>query len=269
MESRPEGLPFSVLRAEALQAGSDYGKLEHYLLCWSTAGKGKMRLRFRDRELPAGRLYLLRPGTVQAFLQYPKSGWVIRFRPQYLQRSLTDQLKLHFLQVKPYVDLEPAQLEQLNRLAGYLAECSQENPALICQYISLLAELASSYYREANAMRHVHAHVPVLIRLLELIESHFREELRTEFYAQHLGVVPRKLNELSTNGTGFLVPELIEDRRLAEAESLLAMTAKLIKEIAHELSFLSSSHFSYWFRQRRGLHPRDFRSQTLNTTGYR
>jgi AraC-like DNA-binding protein len=262
MESRPQGLPFSVMRTEQLQAASDYTRLDHYVLCWSNAGCGKMRLAFRGRDLPAGRLYLLHPGLVHTFLQYPKSGWVIRFRPQYLLRGTAERLQLHFLPVRNYVDLEPAQMDQLNRLAGYLAETTEENPALLCQYISLLTEQACTFYRAANSMAPVHVHRPMLLRLLELIDSHFREEIWTEFYAQRLGVVARKLNEICTKGTGFLVPELIEDRRLAEAEYLLATTKLLMKEIAAELSFTGSSHFSFWFKQRRSIHPKEFRKMT-------
>ncbi|MEO3402819.1 AraC family transcriptional regulator [Mucilaginibacter sp. CAU 1740] len=267
-----DGMPWQLERFDGRRVGPDnYGKSDHFILCWSTRGCGKMRLRMMDRDLPKGRLFFLRPGMMQAFKVLPPAGWLVRFRPAYLLKPVAEKMRLHFLAQRPFVDLSDVQLAALEVLALQLEERQRlpPEPDLSRLYLTLLTELTATYYRQANGIKPVHPHERVVIKLLELIDRHFREQLTTDFYAGRLGIVPRKLNEISLMGTGFLVAELVEDRRLAEAELLLSTTKLLMKEIAVRLGFINGSHFNFWFLQRRGVYPKAYRMLALEDCTYR
>jgi AraC family transcriptional activator of pobA len=55
----------------------------------------------------------------------------------------------------------------------------------------------------------------------------------------------------------------IEQRRIVEAQRLLAHTALTVSEIAYSLSFHDTSHFAKAFRNRLGLAPLAYRQQYL------
>jgi AraC-like DNA-binding protein len=186
---------------------------------------------------------------------------LVRFRPHYLQRGLPQRLKLHFK--PPFVEINKTQCQKLDRLADFLTDVETTNPQLLSAYLNLLVEEACTLFRQQNDIRHVHAHERLLVRLLELVEQNFRTELRTGFYGNVLGVVDRKLNEICKQGTGFLVMELIEMRRMEEAEAQLGMGRGMIKSIAAELNFCSTGHFTQWFFKRQGKRPKEYRDELL------
>ena len=65
-------------------------------------------------------------------------------------------------------------------------------------------------------------------------------------------------------GTSFL--QYLLDLRIEKAQSLLAESNQKIYQVAEETGFGDASYFSYCFKQRCGLSPKEFRIQR-GTTG--
>lgn len=97
------------------------------------------------------------------------------------------------------------------------------------------------------------------IRLVALIEQHFRSERGVEFYADKLCLSPKYLSNLSKAVSGYTVQELVFKAIVREAISLLKNTQKSVLEISEELNFPNPSYFGTFFRKQTGMSPLQMR----------
>lgn len=73
-----------------------------------------------------------------------------------------------------------------------------------------------------------------------------------------VGLGSRQLIRLFLRELGVSPKRYIERRRLQEAVSLLRYHQRSVKEVAFQLGFASSPHFSAWFRRQQGSTPTAF-----------
>ena len=66
--------------------------------------------------------------------------------------------------------------------------------------------------------------------------------------------------------TGQTITAYAEAARLRHATRLLSDTDLPLGDIARQLGFAAPSAFSRWFRQHRGLSPREWRARVLGGT---
>ncbi|MBI3831443.1 MAG: helix-turn-helix transcriptional regulator [Planctomycetes bacterium] len=78
--------------------------------------------------------------------------------------------------------------------------------------------------------------------------------------ARLVALSPSQLNRLFRRELGKTVRNYCESRKLDAARSLLVASNVSIKETAHRLGFLSSQHFSRWFRRSAGTTPSHYRT---------
>ena len=100
---------------------------------------------------------------------------------------------------------------------------------------------------------------PLLVRLGELIEAHYRESRSPADYADALHVTPKSLGRLVREHLGTTITELVRDRVLIHAKWQLLHTLRPVKEIAREVGFADELYFSRLFRRAVGLSPTAFR----------
>lgn len=77
--------------------------------------------------------------------------------------------------------------------------------------------------------------------------------------AELCGLSVNQLHRLFKKETGESPFQYYDRLRLARARQVLSETGLQIKEIAYELGFSSSPHFTNWFKQRMGRSPRAWR----------
>ena len=58
--------------------------------------------------------------------------------------------------------------------------------------------------------------------------------------------------------------EYVEDRRIRKAVNLLVETDLTLSEIAYECGFSSQSYFSYAFKKKMNLTPREYAKEIYN-----
>jgi AraC family transcriptional activator of pobA len=93
-----------------------------------------------------------------------------------------------------------------------------------------------------------------------LVENHFREFHLVKQYAQILNISPKTLSNLFNREVNITPLEVIHNRILLEAKRLLFYTNKQAKEIAFDLGFLETSHFSRFFKNQAGLSPQLYKN---------
>jgi len=93
------------------------------------------------------------------------------------------------------------------------------------------------------------------------VEEHFRSEHTVRFYSKHLGVSPRKLNEVVKLFLGKSVAEAIDERLMLEARRLILFSDMAIKEIAFDLGYEGHSYFTKVFKKIVGATPISLRAR--------
>ncbi len=93
----------------------------------------------------------------------------------------------------------------------------------------------------------------------QLLEVHFRDRWKVARYAEALGLTPDRLHDICTRELGRPPQQLIHERLVHEAETLLARSARTVDQVAQHLGFRTAAQFSAFFRQRIGLPPATYR----------
>jgi AraC-like DNA-binding protein len=99
---------------------------------------------------------------------------------------------------------------------------------------------------------------------LSILEQNFKRNEGVEFYAEHLFMTSRNLNQITQKLVQQSVSEIIETRKLIEAKNLLTTTDKTIAEIAYEIGYNEKSYFSKVFKKKSGQTPSEFRQEMKN-----
>jgi YesN/AraC family two-component response regulator len=100
-------------------------------------------------------------------------------------------------------------------------------------------------------------------RFLELLDKNFREDKMVSVYAGQLLVTPNYLNKIVKKGTGFSAGHHIRQRVILEAKRMARFSDSGMKEIAYNLGFLDSAHFSKFFKSVAGTNFSEFKKESL------
>lgn len=136
---------------------------------------------------------------------------------------------------------------------------------LACKTISELRSLNHAMYEDF--ILHVHrlkqnpSISPMIHGMIDYIETHLEEDLRTETIASHFGYVRSYLSRRFHAETGEKLSDFVRRSRLKQAKRLLLTSDMPIREIADTLRFSSSSHFSDAFREATGSLPAAYRKE--------
>ncbi|WP_203328945.1 helix-turn-helix domain-containing protein [Candidatus Laterigemmans baculatus] len=100
---------------------------------------------------------------------------------------------------------------------------------------------------------------PVINRLRDLIEEHYRVLHAPSDYAALLHMTPKALGRCVRQQLGTTLTELIRGRILTHAKWQLLHTLKPVKEVAAEVGFQDELYFSRLFKKATGVSPKFFR----------
>ena len=107
----------------------------------------------------------------------------------------------------------------------------------------------------------------MIARAVQYVRQNYPDkELSLESVCQTFGVSQTQFSLLFKRETGTSFLQYLLDLRIEKAQSLLAESNQKIYQIAEETGFGDASYFSYCFKQRCGLSPKEFRIQR-GTTG--
>lgn len=102
----------------------------------------------------------------------------------------------------------------------------------------------------------------LLHRFVDRLEESFHALHKVSDYADLLAVTPGHLNDVVRRRRGTTAGTMIRDRILLEAKRLLAHSQESIKEIAYGLGYEDPSYFTRLFREKVGVSPGEFRTES-------
>ena len=261
MLSAPQDI--TILNLTQLTRGKDWRlKLLHdrpyHLLLWITRGQGLMILDGVRRGvgahnavfLPAGALFALdagRQSVAQALILPAATGLRLPEIPRHLRiREVQVQSELTGL-------IEAASREENNRrpLSG---EALEGHAALISVWLRRQIMLEEHMPRRRNAAERLSA------AFCARLASTFRSGGTMADHAEALGVTPTHLSRAVKAATGKTAADLMTERVLHEARSLLSETDEPAQRIAAYRGIGSPAYFSRFMQQHTGRSPSKLRS---------
>lgn len=99
---------------------------------------------------------------------------------------------------------------------------------------------------------------PTILRFIKLIDLHYKKNREVAFYAGLLHIHPNYLNILCKKTLQITAKEVIKNRVVIEAKSLLMGSDLSVKEISYSIGIETAPHFTAFFKRETGFSPKEF-----------
>ncbi len=236
----------------------------HYQLLHVAAGGGEIDIESRRIAVEPPCLISVPVGAIHQIRFHPDTeGSVITAAEAFVaQASLGDPRLIEITRLGGSfplagTGLEPEQIERsfadLSREFVYAAP--GRRPAVMAHFITVLVALMRAQAATILPNPVTGRSYALALRYRDLVERHFREERRIEFYAGHLGVTPARLNAVCRARIGTTASGLLHDRIVTEAKRWLVYTGMTVAEVGYALGFDDPAYFSRFFSRRTGMPP--------------
>ena len=129
-----------------------------------------------------------------------------------------------------------------------------------------LGELEQSFYRVIQQIADACGKKDdirnyVILRAINYIKEHYRENLSLEQLAVYLDITPEYLSTLFNKEMGVNFTVFLKQFRISHAKRLLRGSDKKIYEIAAEVGYHDPKYFNRVFKEETGVSPGDYRQQ--------
>ena len=206
------------------------------------------------QPIERGCLFLAKPGQMrQTRLPFTCAFVHIIVKDEYLY-SLLSALPT-FIKTERYDYF----YELFERINAYYSTGLMSDEVMI---VSLLLELIYAFYKEGRQIRSAHRekqnNYPLIEKAIRYIGEHYQEELSLGKIADEVSLSPIYFHNTFKASTGKTLREYVEDLRIKKAINLLVSTDKTLTEIAFESGFSSQSYFSFVFKRKKKMTPREY-----------
>jgi len=267
-----EAKDFDFFRFESFAKDIEHLRVPHqhhfYTFILVTGGEGSHAIDFHDYNLKSGRLFLIAPGQVHAWIELKKvKGFVVLFNDSFMALSKGRKMMSAWPLFRPnqevYFDLDATEAAKWVDEFLYIEEEEERaddytRDAIFYAISSLLVRATRLNLKKQGKSKL--AGQDFLFVFQELIEENFLTLKTPKQYAEKMNVTANYLNALCKKKSGKSAGELIRQRVLLEAKRLLAHTKLTVSEISFKLGFEDNSYFGRFFKKYIGLTPETFRA---------
>lgn len=238
-------------------------RINFYAVVWFTQNQDLHYIDFEPYPIRKNLVYLLAKNQVHSIPSQALPGArVIVFSGDFFHSIEETQIKQLFLPFNNEGIAIPAEMLQylVNIFSVILAESrGAADITLLLKYTSaFLLVLRRLIKPQALGIYNNDTRV---IKVLQLIEQHFKEHQPVSFYADQIGLTPKRTNEILKEILGVSISQLCNQLLLLESKRALYNGILSVKEIAYQLGFSDQSYFSRFFRKHAGSTPEQFRGQ--------
>ncbi|MCF2446665.1 helix-turn-helix domain-containing protein [Dyadobacter sp. CY345] len=269
-------LPFQIKELDSnsfnnMHAAPFSGLLGLYQIIWIKKGNGQFKTTWTTQIVKDNRAYLLSPGQPYEFqFNSAVEGFAISFSEDFLCRTSSETSRVLQLSnsnvfveilldrdMQPDVQLliESMQKEYVN-LYTLKSEVLRSLLKILLIYLSGKTVLEPEFIIPNNRLEQL---------FMDSLNSKFTVKKRVVDYASDLAISPNHLNSVIKRITGYSVSYHIQQKVILEAKKRAMYSSKSMKEIAYELGFDDTSHFSKFFKNYSGVCFSDFKNKTGRT----
>jgi len=166
-----------------------------------------------------------------------------------------------------YITVDNAEkyLEIFKKLCNYY-DTGLERDKIILQSLVLkliyLIDVSSQKSDRADKIKRNNDNA--IKKAIKYIENNLTSDLSLKTISEIASFSPIHFHNCFKASTGMPLREYVEDRRIRKAVNLLIETDLTLAEIAYECGFSSQSYFSYAFKKKMGLTPREYAKEIYN-----
>jgi len=161
--------------------------------------------------------------------------------------------------------LEPSDLPIDPRRHGHANQLS----SAVAYYLSLGETVndamlhARKYLKQlpANYAEGNNRSVELYNQFLDAVNKYYNRYADVSFYAEQLNVTPHYIGQVTRRIANRSPKSIIDERIIKEISSLLITTNWPMKDIAQHLGFSSQTHLSRFFKNRKGLSPKEYQQK--------
>ena len=230
-------------------------------------------------HIVAGTLFICKPGSI---LQIEK-GHINRLSVLIIEESLIRSLNLHVQKLLPHyesmqkishLNLSADETEHFNQMMKFVANAILRPVGHLYYHELVQAHILTFFYEcislhtfeenHSKSSMSGFSHAKIYMeQFIKLVEMHFREERKMDFYAEQLHISPKYLGSLVVQLTGRTASKWIAGYVIAEAKALLLNTNMSVQQVSLELHFPNQSFFGKYFKSHMGISPGAYRSRGL------
>lgn len=264
-------LAFRLTSFRDLAAFNHLNRYNYYSVILIEKGSVQLQVDLADHKTFSQTVICLSP--YQPFMMTAEeevNGYMLNFHPDFFctyrhQNEIeTEKVLFNNFSSVPFFTVEnPAQLVNgiLEMNSEILSNCIGIHEVLI----SLLKIFLIKLIREkksaggVGSLSKVKEKPDLLHRLVDCVESNFKEMHTAGDYSRVLFVSPQQLNKVVKEACCVSLSKLIVNRIMIEAKRELYLTSKSVKEIANDLGYKDEFYFSRVFKKQVGVSPKRYR----------
>ncbi len=244
---------------------------------------GELNLRGSSMRYKAGTMFTMKPGDIVSMnldhTVHPR-GWMLAFRPELIENTGLgrDFYMFNFFDYEVFEALELHESERrimLNCFSNINAELNAPNDELTGHMLRLgigqLLSYCRRYYERQFDTRQFR-NSDLIMKLDTLLDTYLSSAENTRRSGQPTVAWCASQFHLSANYFGEMLKrqlhvtaqEYIQSKIAEKAKSLLSDPSMSVSQVAEQLGFGYSNHFTRFFRTKTGMSPTDFRKKQIS-----
>ena len=252
---------------------------DYYELIWVTKGKGAVEVNMRTYATDRNTAFCLRPHELhQLHMQSGSEGFVFSFTNSFFDMDEYTFFRVSHLNFTPIFseertvkipdDFESDMKEIVAKMIKEIEDEHEYKMELLRRYFKIFLIHLTRRIDESKQLVEQSREKDLVKSFLELLDKHFKEKKMVAEYARQLLVDTNHLNRVVKRNTGFSASHHIKQRLVLEAKRMCRYSTSGLKEIAYNLGFFDSAHFSRFFKSLAGVNFSEFKRGVMTAPLY-
>lgn len=248
----------------------------YFVIIWVKKGTGTHLIDLETYQLEDNSVYCITPGQVhQLNATGEADGFVISFMAEFLGGAeenydlLFNTGLFYTFSNSPVIKVnEEMGIEMQDAVNKMLKEFNNFfilRAEILRGFLKIfLIYLTRQYERPKESEAHSKS-IDLVKQFFALVEKNYTTKKMVTDYAEELAVTPNHLNEVVKKITGSPASHHIQQRIILEAKRQAVYSRVTMKEIAYELGFDDTAHFSKFFKNASGESFSEFRNRNQSS----
>ena len=246
----------------------------YHEMTWLIKGQGTLHADMQEYKIENNTIFYLKPNEAHRFQTEPDmEGFVFSFTDSFFSMDEFDfvwaseaslsQLFIEGRTIRIAPELEEDMKEVALKMIKEFEYQYANKMELLKRYFKIFLIYLSRGLDENFKSTEQSRETDLVKHFMELLDKNFKEKKMVSEYASQLLVTPNYLNRIVKKITGSSAGHQIRQRVVLEAKRMGRYSDAGMKEIAYDLGFLDSAHFSRFFKTFGGLNFTDFKRGAL------
>lgn len=239
--------------------------LESFKIVFVVKGKGYLLLGKEEARLQAGDMFVLFPREIHYYHANPDDPWELMW--VCINGASFENILINIGITKDNSVFSNIVNQSIKDMLGDIINDLGTNPDSIDQLYSIgtlyiLLSRIQKYIVNNNLSTENHKKQTVIEQVTNFIESNYHMQLNENVLCEYINYSRSYLSRVFKTGTGYTIPEYINNVRIKHAKQLLDETELSIQEIAISVGFPDAFYFSKIFKKYSGLSPSMYKNKS-------